>query len=384
MQLHYGNLIEQAKNGEFDVIIHGCNSFHTMGAGIAKHIKTNFPEAFEADKKTGYGDKDKIGTFSEATVERNGHTFTIINAYTQYRYGNERDQFEYDSFPQLLQDIKARFQGKRVSLPLIGCGLAGGNEPRILKMIKENFEGLDYKLVEIDLNRKLKLEEDKPNQPETPQYTYFFHLTSPFSNFHPSKFEYKELTFISNEQFMMYSKAKTFKDEATADRIINIHREFSDDGSTFKSMQDKLCYQLAGGFKRGEITRDQILNDKESVDAWNTIHKKIKQLGRGVQNYNDDVWTQKREKIVLFGARLKFSQNEDLKQVLLNTGDTYMVEASRFDPIWSCGLTEYDAKKTDPTKWPGLNLLGKVLDTLKIEIQNELTKTDDISSKKKP
>jgi len=30
MQLHYGNLIEKGKSGEFDVIIQGCNCFHTF------------------------------------------------------------------------------------------------------------------------------------------------------------------------------------------------------------------------------------------------------------------------------------------------------------------------------------------------------------------
>ncbi len=30
-----GDLIDLAKNGNFDVIIHGCNCFRTMGVGIA-------------------------------------------------------------------------------------------------------------------------------------------------------------------------------------------------------------------------------------------------------------------------------------------------------------------------------------------------------------
>ena len=39
-----------------------------MGAGIAKYIKQDFPEAFQADKKTKYADKQKLGTFSEAIL----------------------------------------------------------------------------------------------------------------------------------------------------------------------------------------------------------------------------------------------------------------------------------------------------------------------------
>ena len=537
MQLHYGNLIEKGKSSEFDVIIQGCNCFHTQNAGIAKHIRINFPESYEADKKTIYGDKNKLGTFSEATVNINGHNLTIINAYTQYRYGRDKDHFEYDKFPKLLQSIKAKYGDKRIGLPLIGCGLAGGDEARILKMIKENFEGVDYKLVEIDPNRKLKLDnyensnqqinnynksqpaiiaftkvslpygwmgnmapypinyneveykttealfqslrfekypdiqkeiieqkspmsakmvakshkellandgyeflgskdieymklcvdlklnqhpelaqqlietgnsiiiEDCSSRPQESglfwgsayqnnqwigknilgnilmekrkelinqldnqtfepkitdqpkEYTFFFHLTSPFSNFHPAKFEYKGYTFISNEQFMMFSKAKNFNDEVSAEKIIGINNE-----------------PLAQKFINGEISREEITRDKELSAQWQTLMMKAKKLGRGVQNYDEEVWNRRRSKIVLFGARLKFTQNEDLKQILLATGDTTMVEASRFDPIWSCGLTEYDAKRTPPEQWPGLNLLGKVLDVLKLELKTELTK----------
>lgn len=158
MKLHYGNLLDMAKKGEFDVIIHGCNCLTAMGAGIAKYIKQDFPEAYAADKQTKHGDRNKLGTFSEAQVTRNGHTFVVINAYTQFEFnGRGKDLFEYDKFPQLLQSIKHKYGDKRIGLPLIGCGLAGGDEKRILGMIEKEFMGVDYKLVEIDTRRKLQI-----------------------------------------------------------------------------------------------------------------------------------------------------------------------------------------------------------------------------------
>lgn len=374
MELNYGNLLEMAKNGQFDVIIQGCNCFHTMGAGIAKYIKQEIPEAYEADKKTGYGDKNKLGTFSEATVTRNNHTFVVINAYTQFRYGGGVDNFDYASFPSLLQSIKAKYGDKRIGLPLIGCGLAGGNEPRILSIIDESFEGIDYKLVEIDKTRKLQLldlntevkeqkkEDNKPQmqtENKSKEYTFFFHVTSPFSNFHPSKFEYKEFNFVSNEQFMMFSKAKTFKDEVTAQKIIDMNNQ-----------------PLIKDFIEGRITREEIVKDKVLTDQWNKLMMKVKGFGREVKNYDDQVWTNRRAKVVLFGAREKFTQNTDLKQILLDTGNTYMVEASPYDKIWGIGLSAGDAKKTPENKWPGLNLLGKVLDTLKEEFKLTLENTN--------
>lgn len=156
MKLYYGNLIKMANDGEFDVVIHGANCFNTMGSGIAKYIRQDYPEAYEADCKTIAGDRSKIGTYSYADIVRNNHKITVINAYTQYEFGKGKDHFEYDTFPALLQSIKEKYGDKRIGLPLIGCGLAGGDEKRILSIIKEVFDGVDYKLVEIDINRKLK------------------------------------------------------------------------------------------------------------------------------------------------------------------------------------------------------------------------------------
>lgn len=187
-------------------------------------------------------------------------------------------------------------------------------------------------------------------------YIYFFHLTSPFSNFHPSRFEYHGYIFCSNEQFMMFSKAKTFKDETVANEIMDINKE-----------------ELIQKFLDGEISSKDITSDRNLASKWNELMNKIKKLGRKVKDYNEEVWVKKREKIVLFGARLKFSQNQDLKENLMDTGDTELVEASPYDKIWGIGLSENEAKNVKPENWPGLNLLGKILDKLKIEFKNELT-----------
>ena len=40
-----GDLIKLAQDGEFDVIVHGCNCMCTMSAGIAKQIKIIFSKS---------------------------------------------------------------------------------------------------------------------------------------------------------------------------------------------------------------------------------------------------------------------------------------------------------------------------------------------------
>lgn len=80
------DLIDLAKNGDFDVIIHGCNCFCTMGAGIAKVIKQEFPEAYLPDLQTEVGSREILGSYSLASITRNDINFIIVNAYTQYNW----------------------------------------------------------------------------------------------------------------------------------------------------------------------------------------------------------------------------------------------------------------------------------------------------------
>ena len=92
-----GDLIKLALKGDFDVIVHGCNCFCTMGAGIAKAIKSTFPTAYQADLKTVKGDRSKLGSYSMATIENNGHKITVVNAYTQYHYGGPGNKADYNA-----------------------------------------------------------------------------------------------------------------------------------------------------------------------------------------------------------------------------------------------------------------------------------------------
>ena len=92
-----GDLIKLALRGEFDVIVHGCNCFCTMGAGIALVIKSTFPDAYQADLKTSKGDRSKLGSYSTATVQNKGNQLTVVNAYTQYHYSGPGNKADYEA-----------------------------------------------------------------------------------------------------------------------------------------------------------------------------------------------------------------------------------------------------------------------------------------------
>ena len=82
-----GNLIDLFLEGEFDVMIHGCNCFRAMASGIAGQITKKIPEAVFADNLYGTeGDNAKLSHYSAAPVRREGHSVGIvINLYTQYK-----------------------------------------------------------------------------------------------------------------------------------------------------------------------------------------------------------------------------------------------------------------------------------------------------------
>lgn len=134
------------------------------------------------------------------------------------------------------------------------------------------------------------------------------------SNWYPSQFSIRGITFSSMEQYMMYHKAICFHDAEIAEQILN-----TDDVAQIKS------------------------------------------LGRLVKNYDDNHWNGIRQITVYEGLYAKFSQNMELKNYLLATGNAVLVECAVQDQIWGVGLSMYDPRRLVQTKWKGENLLGYAL-----------------------
>lgn len=134
-----GDLIKLAQQGEFDVIVQGCNCFNTMGSGIAKQIREQLPAAYDIDQTTEAGDINKLGNYTTADIQSGDTEFTVVNAYTQYDFnknGDKTDRFEYASFEVILRKLEIRAGSCRFGFPMIGMGLAGGDKARIMKLLE--------------------------------------------------------------------------------------------------------------------------------------------------------------------------------------------------------------------------------------------------------
>lgn len=139
-----GDLLTLAEEGEFDIIIHGCNCFCTMGSGIARQIKEKYPLAYSADLKTKKGDINKLGNFTSVYVSGK---FMIINAYTQFEYGTHKIQIDYEALTLILRKLNHTYSGMKIGLPQIGAGLAGGNWNKIKWIIENELKNMDVTIV---------------------------------------------------------------------------------------------------------------------------------------------------------------------------------------------------------------------------------------------
>lgn len=156
---------------------------------------------------------------------------------------------------------------------------------------------------------------------ETDEYCFFW--SGPFSNWHPSVFKYDGVTYNCSEQGMMHQKALLFGDLESADLIMK-----TDDPKLQKA------------------------------------------LGRGVKGYDEATWVDKRYDIVYCLLHAKFDQNIELADILLDTDDLCIVEASPYDKVWgiAMGVDKYP-EILDKKNWKGDNLLGSILMDVRYDFQ---------------
>lgn len=149
---------------------------------------------------------------------------------------------------------------------------------------------------------------------------YFFFYDGCLSNWYMESFIVDGIKYNCGEQYLMYQKAITFNDNETAGRIL-----------------------------------------KERYPA------NQKNLGREVKNFIPEIWDNVKYNLLKEGLRLKFLQNEYLKEYLLKHKGFILVEASPTDRIWGIGF-EWTNALENIDNW-GENLLGKILTELSNEIE---------------
>jgi ribA/ribD-fused uncharacterized protein len=115
----------------------------------------------------------------------------------------------------------------------------------------------------------------------------------------------------------------------------------------------------------------QLFGDHEALSAIleTPDPAQAKELGRSVRGFEEDVWRQHREPLVVAGNWAKFGQHPALGRFLTSIREDVIVEASPRDTIWGIGLGQENPKARDPRQWRGLNLLGFALMKVRADLR---------------
>ena len=159
------------------------------------------------------------------------------------------------------------------------------------------------------------------------KFTLFWR--GPFSQWYRSPFKVGDKEYANAEQYMMAEKARLFGD---------------------KEMERK------------------IMATNSPRDA--------KAFGRKVKNFNAGTWQAVARDIVYRGNYAKFTQNPELRDALMKTDGTTLVEASPTDAIWGIARTEDDPLALDRKTWKGKNWLGEVITKVREDLKAGVESVD--------
>lgn len=243
------------------------------------------------------------------------HRNAVWNSRSQLRkIEGAKELFLAEDFPDEIEKIRRNFY------PIVKAA-KDSNLKAHINYNKVIVDGVTYT---VDTLHQLppNLRPAKVFTPTEDGFTFFYSSASPLSNLHLAPFEIDNKNYICSEQYLHEQKSQFAKDEETARKIM--------------------------------VAKDPY---------------KIYSLGKSVRNLDVKEWNAKAPHVMKKALLAKFSQNEHLKQFLLETKDSTIVECNPRDKIWSCGLGLRDTTKSDKNNWTGENRLGQLLEDVRTSLQ---------------
>ena len=164
----------------------------------------------------------------------------------------------------------------------------------------------------------------------------------------------------TNEKFYENDTGVYFKSDYPSQWYISPFIYYN--GITYNCCEQRMMHAKALFFG-DEETATLIMNATEP--------KEQKKLGRTVKNFDEVAWNNIADLVVYNANLAKFSQNDELKQKLLATGDKLIVECSPYDSIWGNGLDISTTLITRVNDWKGANRLGQAIMRVRDYLKSE-------------
>lgn len=101
------------------------------------------------------------------------------------------------------------------------------------------------------------------------------------------------------------------------------------------------------------ITYNKLINVKSLQEC--------KLLDKGISNFKEIKWKRYLCDIAKEVTFQKFSQNSEIRKILLSTKDAFIAKSSPYDELWGIGMHIKDERINIPNQWNGTNLLGWAL-----------------------
>ena len=130
--------------------------------------------------------------------------------------------------------------------------------------------------------------------------------------------------------------------------------------TTFRHVEEYLFLKIAG-FANDEISQHRI---REAATP-----AQCKAIGRNIK-VDKKRWFPEENKVMQRALYAKFSQNEELKDFLLSTGEKTLLEASPSDRYWGIGVSLGKVASSTPLNYTGKNKLGELLMNLRTQLSS--------------
>ena len=260
--------------------------------------------------RIGFGRKNAVRPRDIVAVFELDDKYTVLH-HAKFLKGHEPAVFINEQFPY---EINRR---RNILRPIMKLA-KDRNMRASLAKDKLKIEGKVYTINDLDkLPEKVNMAEK--SIVTTGTHVLFHGWASPLSNFHRNHFTLDKVTYCCVEQYYQRTKALMVQDHSKAAEIM--------------------------------LTRDPML---------------IKAIGDAMPG--TQMWTDGQLKVMEKGLYAKFTQNANLRQLLIETEGKTLAEASR-DKFWGIGWRLRDPDVGNSTTWTGKNNMGKLLESVRETIK---------------